>query len=459
MKSKLSVREKAGYATGDFASCLIWQSISIYLLYYCTKVAGIETAAAVSILSISKLIDGCTDILMGFIVDRTKTRFGKVRPYLLAMGLPLAVSSVLLFSVPGSLSAHGKLIWIFVCYNLVTSVCYTALNVPYSSMHCFLTDDTNERSQLSIIRLIFAFAAQVLINAAMFTMVRKLGGGDLADQSGWTHALIVIGGTAFILALVTFFNTKERVSGDTAERVPVKSSLISVLRNKYLVTLLAATLATFTAGSLYAGASAYYAQFILKNVDATGMITNAVTAAQVLSLIFVVPILVRKLPKHLIYRGGSIILAVSYLATWLWPEKLHAILALNVLKGIAQGGTGAMLYAMCADAIDYGEWKFGISSAGLGTAMVQCLGKFGMGLGTAILGVILESRGFVASLAEQTASGRSALIAVYTWIPGLLMVLAWGIMAAYKLDREYPRIITELQERRANGSANAAHHE
>ena len=140
MANTLKVREKAGYATGDFACCLIWQSITIYLLYYCTTVAGIETAAAVSILSVSKLIDGCTDILMGFIVDRTHTRFGKVRPYLLTMGLPLAVSVVMLFSVPQGLSVHGKLIWIFVCYNLVTTVFYTALNVPYASMHCFLTD-------------------------------------------------------------------------------------------------------------------------------------------------------------------------------------------------------------------------------------------------------------------------------------------------------------------------------
>ena len=450
MANTLKTREKIGYATGDFASCLIWQSITIYLLYYCTNVAGIETAAAVSILSVSKFIDGFTDILMGFIVDRTKTRFGKVRPYLLTMGLPLAISTVMLFTVPASLSTHGKLVWVFVAYNLVTSVFYTALNVPYSSMHCFLTGDSEERSRLSILRLIFAFASQVLINAVVFSLVRRLGGGELGDQAGWTRAMIVIGACCFLLTLVTFFNTKERVSGGATGggSVTVRDSLGSILRNKYLLILLAATLSTFTAASLYSGSAAYYAQFILKDVDATGLITNAVTAAQVVSLIVIVPQLIKRYKKRMIYRLGSGALAVCYLASCIRPDNLPALIALNIVKGAAQGCSGSMLYAMCADAVDYGEWKTGVSSAGLGVAMVQCLGKFGMGLGTALLGVILSFGGFAATAEAQTAGGTAALVAVYTWLPGLFMVLTWSIMALYRLDAEYPRIIAELKERR-----------
>ena len=452
MAKGLKVREKAGYATGDFASCLIWQSITIYFLYYCTTVAGIETAAAVSILSVSKLIDGCTDILMGFIVDRTHTRFGQVRPYLLTMGLPLAVSTVLLFSVPAALSVHGKLVWIFVCYNLVTTVFYTALNVPYSSMHCFLTDDSDERSRLSILRLVFAFAAQVLINAVVFSLVRGLGGGELSDQGGWTRAMIVIGAACFLLTLVTFLNTKERVSGNAGGgSVTVGASIGSILRNKYLLILLAATLCAFTAGALYSGTAAYYAQFILRNVDATGLITNAVTAAQVLSLIFIVPILIRHFRKRTIYQIGAAALAVCYLASSIRPDNPTALLILNAVKGAAQGATGSMLYAMCADAVDYGEWKTGVSSAGLGVAMLQCLGKFGMALGTALLGVILSRGGFDATAAAQDAGGTAALVAAYTWLPGLFMVLAFGIMLWYRLDREYPDIIRELKRRRGSG--------
>lgn len=455
MNKGLPVRERVSYATGDFACCLIWQSISIYLLYYCTNVAGIETAAAVSILSITKFIDGCSDILMGFVVDRTRSRFGKVRPWLLTMGLPLGISVVLLFSVPQSLSIQGKLIWIFVCYNLVTTVFYTALNVPYSSMHCFLTDDSQERSKLSILRLTFAFASQMLINAGMFSLVRGLGGGDVNDQAGWTRALVVIGAASFLLTLVSFFGTRERVSGGTRENVTVRASLGSILRNKYLLILLAGTLCTFTAGALYSGSAAYYAQYVLKDVDATGLITNAVTAAQVVSLMLVVPMLIRRFQKSQLYRVGSAALAVCYLASCIRPDNLPVLLALNAIKGAAQGATGSMLYAMCADAVDYGEWKTGVSSAGLGTAMLQCLGKFGMALGTAVLGLILDRGGFQASAAVQSAQGQSALVACYTWLPGVFMVGTCLIFAFYRLDKEYPTIIRELKERRAgNGKAS-----
>lgn len=447
--SELRIREKAGYAAGDFASCLIWQTISIYLLFYLTNVAGVDNASAVSIVSATKLIDGCSDILMGFLVDRTRTRFGKSRPYLLTMGLPLALSCVLLFSVPQGLSEKYALVWIFVCYNLVTTVFYTALNVPYCSLHIFMTDDPGQRSRLSILRLIFAFAAQVLINASVFDLVRALGGGDVKSRAGWTGALIVIGAACFLLSLVTFASTKERVAPASA-RVPVRASLSSIVRNKYLLILLAATLSTFTAGALYSGSAAYYAAFILRDVDATGSITNAVTVCQVLSLIFVIPFLIRRFSKRNIYRMGAAGLAVCYLLSCIRPDDIALLLALNAVKGLAQGATGSMLYSMCADAVDYGEWKTGVSAAGLGSAMVQCFGKFGMALGTALLGLILDSGGFAAAASEQSASGRAALIGTYTYVPGIFMVITFLVMAFYRLDADIPRITDELRKRRSN---------
>ena len=450
--SILPVREKVSYALGDFACCLIWQSISVYLLYYFTNVAGVPTADAVRIISISKILDGITDILMGFVIDRTKSRFGKVRPYILTMGLPLGLSTILLFSVPSGLSIGGKLIWIFVCYNLVTTVFYTALNVPYSSFHCFLTDDSDERARLSNIRLVFAYAAQVLINGSVFFLVRKLGGGELADQNGWTKAFLIIGIACFLLTLVTFFGTKERVSGESSgsgrPSVTILDSLRSVGQNKYLLMILATSLCSFMQSAIGMGAAAYFAQFILKNVDATGSITNAQSIAQVLTLIFVTPVLLRHFKKHTLYQASTILMIISFFGSALAPDKLPLILAMNALKGIAFAGTTTMIYGMCADAIDYGEWKTGINSAGLGTAMMQGLGKFGMGIGTYILGLILDFGGFEASAAVQTASGEAALIGCYTWIPGIFLVVTFLIMLAYHLDREYPAIIRELNKRR-----------
>ena len=433
----LKPREKVGYAFGDFASCLIWQSISIYLLAYFTDVAGVPQDEAVFIISVSKIIDGITDILMGFIVDRTRTRFGKVRPWLLTMGLPLAASTVMLFSVPASLPLQGRLIWTFVSYNLVTSVFYTAMNVPYSGMHNFLTDDSMERSRLSVLRLIFAYTAQTLVNFFMYTLVEKLGDGTKTSQAGWTRAMIIIGAASFILALVTFFSTKERVSGGEADRGQRPSagvSLRSILRNRYLLLLLGGTLISFTANVLLGSSSPYYAKFILKNQDATKDITNATTIAMVVGLIFIVPFLLKRFPKRKIYQAGMAVSAGAFLLSGLFPESLPALLALNALKGAAMGATSSMMYAMCADTIDWGELRTGVRAAGLGTALLQCMGKFGMGIGTAVMGLVFAAGGFVADAEVQTGSGLNALIAVYTWIPGIVLLIALCIMFAYDLD-------------------------
>ena len=453
----LKTREKVGYALGDFSSCLIWQSISIYLLFYFTNVAGVEQGDAVMIISASKFIDGFTDILMGFIIERTRTRFGKVRPYLLTMGLPLAVSTVMLFSVPASLSMHGKLIWIFVCYNLVTSVFYTALNVPYSGMHNFLTDDSMERSRLSILRLIFAYAAQTLINSTTLMLVRGLGDGTETGQAGWTGAMIIIGTASFALALVTFFTTKERVGSgtDSSARPSPGTSLRSILKNRYLLLLLPATLLSFTASAMSSGSAAYYAESVLRDVDATAHLTNASTIAMVLGLIFIVPFMLKHLPKRTIYQAGIAASALASVLSCIVPDSLPLLISMNAVKGLAMGATSSMIYAMFADTVDWGEYRTGIRTAGLGTGLLQCMGKFGIGLGTALMGWVLTAGGFAAGTAVQTDAGITALISVYTWIPGIILAVSLGIMFLYTLDKYYPEAARELRRRREENEKTA----
>ena len=453
----LKTRERVGYAFGDFSSCLIWQSISVFLLMYFTNVAGVEQGAAMAIISISKIIDGITDILMGFIIERTRSRFGKVRPYLLTMGLPLAVSTVLLFSVPAGLSVHGKLIWIFVFYNLVTSVFYTALNVPYSGMHNFLTDDSMERSRLSILRLIFAYAAQTLVNTATLPLVRSLGGGSETSQAGWTGTMILIGAAAFGLALVTFFTTQERVGSgpeDSGSRLSVRTSLRAVAQNRYMLLLLGAMLFSFMAMPLTSGSAAYYAESVLRDVDATAHLTNATTIAMVAGLVFIVPFMLKRFSKRTIYQAGTCASAVACFLSFAAPESLPLLIAMNAVKGVAMGATSSMIYAMFADAVDWGEYKTGVRAAGLGTGLLQCMGKFGIGLGTALMGAVLGAGGFTAGAASQTDRGLSALVAVYTWIPGVILAASLAVMLAYGLDKRYPEAARALRERREKKGGN-----
>ena len=446
--ARIPVKEKVSYAFGDFACCLIWQSISVYLLYYCTNVAGVDTASAVRIISVSKILDGLSDIVMGFIIDRTKSRFGKVRPYLLTMGAPLSISAVLLFSVPAAFSLQAKLVWIFVCYNLVTTVFYTALNVPYCSMHAFLTDDSDERSRLSIIRLVFAFSSQVLVNASMLFLVRSLSGGSVTSPAGWSRAMILVGAVAFALTQVTFWNTKERVGRATPEKIPLKDSIKTVFLNPYLDLLLATTMFSFFPVAITGSVSTYYAQYVLDNVDSVGLLNNAVTAAQVLSLIFITPRLLNRFPKRRIYLFGTLLSFCSYLLCAFVPRSLPGLMVLNVLKGVGYAATGPMLTAMIADAIDYSEWKWGINSQGFGNAMSQCLIKFGIGIATALLGAILGAGGFNPELAVQSPDAQKAIIAAYTYIPAIFYAGTFILVFLNRLDKIYPKIAEELKKRR-----------
>lgn len=448
---KLRTTEKVGYAFGDFACCLIWQTISVYLLYYLANVAGIDSADAIRIISLSKLIDGATDVLMGFVIDRTRSRFGHVRPYILTMGLPLAVSTVLLFSMPAGMAMQSRLLWIAVWYNLVTTVFYTALNVPYSSMHIFLSDSTEERGRLSVLRLIFAYAAMVLVNAGVFVLVRGLGDGTLQSQTGWTRTILVIGAAQFLLTLVTFFTTRERVAASpSGGREPsVRVSIGSILRNRYLLLLFAAELIAFATSGLTAGSAVYYAQFVLGNEETVGLMNNASMITQVICLILVVPRLMKRWPKGLLYQSGTALMVLACLLNALFPAAFACVLAANILKGAALAVCGPLIYAMCADAIDYGEWKTGVQAAGLGTAILQCCVKIGLALGTALMGIVFRWGGFEATAAEQTADGIRSLVVSYALLPALFFALSVVVMLFYRLDKIYPDFIGELKARRA----------
>ena len=187
----------------------------------------------------------------------------------------------------------------------------------------------------------------------------------------------------------------------------------------------------------------------MHDVDAVTHLTNASTIAMVLGLIFIVPVLLKYFPKRVIYQLSILITSAAYLLSCVAPESLTLLIVMNALKGLAMGASSSMLYAVSADAVDWGEFRTGIRTAGLGTALVQCIGKFGIGIGTGLMGIILSTGGYVANTAVQSSGELRALIAVYTWIPGLILILSLTLMTAYDLDRVYPEVAKTLKERRS----------
>lgn len=199
--------ERFSYGCGDFGCNIIYTAMSAFLMFYYSDYAGISTLAVGTIMLVSRVFDGISDIIMGIIVDRTKSRFGKARPWLLRMCIPFALSGILLFSVPAGMGDAAKLVYVFITYNLTSTVVYTAINVPYSALNALMTQDPYERSVLSIFRNVLATCRTLLINLVTLPLVKFFGN----DTAAWTKAFCVLGVVAVAAFLINFFGTEERV--------------------------------------------------------------------------------------------------------------------------------------------------------------------------------------------------------------------------------------------------------
>lgn len=241
-KSKLTfgkILERFSYGCGDFGCNIIYTAMSAFLLFYYTDYANVSAIAVGTIMMVSRIFDGISDIIMGVIVDRTKSKYGKARPWILRMCIPFAISGILLFSVPASWASTPKLVYVFITYNLVSTVIYTAINVPYSALNALMTQDPYERSVLSIFRNLLATAGTLTINTFTLPLVEHFGN----NAAAWTKTFIVFGFVAIVAFLFTFFGTKERVrasenSGETkAEDVPFVTGIKALFKNKYWIMM------------------------------------------------------------------------------------------------------------------------------------------------------------------------------------------------------------------------------
>ena len=450
-EGRLSLRERIGYGMGDFASNMVFAPLATMAVFYYTNIAGIATGTAVGIVAFSRILDAVSDILVGGMIDRMDSPHGKARPFIARMAIPLAVSLILLFSIPSALPYKGKLIWVFLTYNLVSTVFYTALNVPYATLSFYMTDSSEERARLNVFRLASAFGGQLLVNLTIIRMVRLCGRGSDTSEAGWTAAISIYAAAAVAAAFFCFFATKERVhpvrqgsGGGTGFR----EGFYAICHNPYMLLLSAASFIVYTLSSMHSGSAAYYAEYNLKDLNAYSTFSSMQTLMQVLSIIFFVPFLLKRMNKKRIYILGAAIATAGFAVNAFLPEALATATISGGLKGIGFGILPTMAFSMLADTIDYGEWKTGINCAGLGNAVLGCLSKLGMGLGTVLMGMILSRGGFSENLTVQPAGVPGAVRMAYILAPMAAEIAGIVIMLFYRLDDRYPQIMEELRRRR-----------
>lgn len=440
------VRERICYGLGDYGCNIIYTAMSAFLLYYYTDYVHISAATVGVIMMISRVFDGISDIIMGNIVDHTNTKWGKARPWLLRMAIPFAISGILLFSVPMSLSNTAKIVYVFITYNLTSTVVYTAINVPYSSLNALMTQDAYERSVLSIFRNLLATAGTLTINTFTLPLVKAFGDNTRA----WSYTFMVFGLVAIAAFLATFAGTKERVHAATDEsgqvqKVSFKEGFKALFKNKYWIMMTIVLCIFFLYYAINGGTTVYYAKSILGDENLVATINGIFNIVQIAGMFFIA-MLVKKFGKRNVFCIGLILNTIGMLILNAFGEQgMTWIVISSIIRGIGNACGGATMWAMVSDTIDYGEWKTGYRTEGLVNSACSFGYKIGNGIGSALLGVILDAGGYVGTKAVQSASAIASIRLSFIWIPIIVYIVSFIILQFYHLDKEFDGIIADLQ--------------
>jgi GPH family glycoside/pentoside/hexuronide:cation symporter len=448
----LRFREKLGYGLGDTASNFFFQTFNIFLLYYYTDVFGLSAAAVGTMFFVTKLWDAINDPLMGIIADRTQTRFGKFRPYLLWVAVPYGILGFLMFANP-DLSDSGKLVYAWVTYTLMMMI-YTAINVPYSALMGVMTPSSQERTVLSSYRFVCAFGGGLLISMLVRPLIQFFGEGDEARGFSLTMALFAV--LSIALFWYTFSTTRERVVTPSDQKSNLKNDLKYLVSNRPWLVLFLAAIFTLANIAVKNAVTVHFFKYYVGD-DGTSIFlfmdqTTLFLTAGMLAMIIGVAgtrLLTRHFEKKALMIWLSLMNAVSMIIIFfIPPDQYWTMMAVNIVGMFLVGPTPALVWSMYADVADYGEWKFGRRTTGLVFSAAQFAQKFGLTIGGGLSGWLLGAFGFVANT-DQTESSLLGIRLMFTVIPACLAAMNALVLLLYNLsDGKVGQIETELEHRR-----------
>ena len=443
--SVLSPKEKLGYGLGDTASHFVWDMVGFWILIFYTDTFGISAAAAGTIMLVARIWDMVSDPLMGVIADRTKTRWGKFRPYLLWVAPPYAVLAVLAFSTP-DLGPSGKVAYAAVTYLLLMTA-YTAINLPYSSLGAVMTPDGLERTSLNTYRFICAFAGQLLVSGLALTMARRLGGGD--DARGYQLTLVVFGVISLLLFLTTFATTRERIQPPPGQRSSLREDLRVLLANTPWIMLSLVGLISFVMFALQNASIAYYFKYFVGNQENVQLFNVVGSIALIAALPASKP-LAKRFGKRNVFIGSSLLSGLFFcLLIVPGADDVGMFYLFNILAKMSYAPAVPLLWTMLADTADFSEWTTGRRATGLFFSASTFAQKGGWGIGGALAGWLLASFGYVEQSAVQSAEAITGIRLMVSVFPGLLYMSCAAFLAFYRLDAPTcDRMQEELEARR-----------
>ena len=464
---KIGLSEKIGYGLGDMSSSMFWKLFGAYLMLFYTDVFGISAAVVGTMFAVTRVWDSFFDPVVGAFADRTSSRWGRFRPYLLFLAVPFGLIGVITFLTP-PFDNTGKIVYAYVTYALMMMV-YSAINVPYASLLGVMSPDPSHRNTLATYRMTFAYLGSFIALLLFMPLVNAFGGGDVngptrlwftAPQFGWFMAVVVIAAICVVLFLACFALTKERVEPIKHEKTSLKTDFRDLVHNKPWWILLGAGVSSLVFNSIRDGATVYYFKYYVDETAVgnisilglpfvlSGIYLGVGQAANIVGVILAAPVSNRIGKRNTFISSMALATVLSVIFFWFNKDQLYLIFVFQILISICAGSIFPLLWSMYADCADYSELRTGNRATGLIFSSSSMSQKFGWAFGSAITGWMLAQFGFKAN-AVQSAETIQGIKMFLSILPAVGALLSLVFIYFYPLsESKMKKITAELQEKR-----------
>lgn len=458
MNEKLKFTEKLGFGLGEVAGCMN-SLIAAFLTMFYTDSMLMAAGAVGTMFFVSKLFDGITDLIAGTMVDNTRTKWGKARPWLLWGSIPTGLALALIFLMPEHFSATGKMIYAFITYNFFTSVMYTIVGVAKAALMPRMTYDGQQRGQLAIFSLIFGLGGTILLMSLTFPLMFRFGGG----VTGWRIAFGIYGAITTLALIFSFLLTREKVgenvSQDSTKQSGVKftDGLKLFFTNKYFLIAAAITILVNFQTNINSSGQVYFYTYNMNNPMLTSSLSMVGLIPTVISIVFLSGPSLRFLgKKKSIYVGaGVMIVGYAIRAAAGAIANVPMLIVGTVICSLATGPISVPVNVLSADAVDYGDYTQKTRIEGIGSSVVSFAQKISSGLAAGAVGWILQLTGYVANQ-TQTATASFGITLIFAYAPMIALVLAILILFIfYRYDKIEPEVRSYLEHKNSK-EANPA---
>lgn len=451
--ASVPLKEKFAYFLGECGSCGMFYFLTITLSsFFYTDVMHISPITLGTIIVISRIFDGVSDLIVGSLVDRTHTKWGKARPWVFLSTIPYAVAMVLLYCLPASWTSAHQIAYVIVTYNLAVTVCYTVENIPWGSLPALMTRDKVQRSQLHACRMLASPLGSAIGVSTALPLITAMGG----EQKDWIVVMTILAIFGVICNFVAVFLIKERVTSDEpVEKHSNRKDIPSAVHNPYWWVAILITLVWNTFMVSSSTLIPYYTKYFLMDELITTPINNAQTITMAI-LAFSCYWLTKRWEKSTILKFTMVISLIGQVILIISPPSMTITMIGTIIRCVGFGCMGCCMFAMATDAIEYGHWYTGHRAEGTTYSAVGIGNKLGVLIGSGLIQLLLGAAGYDGTLAVQSQTAMNMISALYLWAPAVLAVITIIIMFLYKLDKKYDRVMNDLNEGKYRSGAKYA---